>query len=75
MEHRKGETSNELTSNEFPYTMEDLLQIPGIGEYTAAAIRNFAFNLPTPCIDTNIRRIFASNVRWAGERRRNVEER
>ncbi|MEK7590718.1 MAG: hypothetical protein AAB489_00735 [Patescibacteria group bacterium] len=57
MEHRKGETSNELTSNEFPYTMEDLLQIPGIGEYTAAAIRNFAFNLPTPCIDTNIRRI------------------
>lgn len=37
--------------------MEDLLSIPGIGPYTAAAIRNFAFNLPTPCIDTNIRRI------------------
>lgn len=33
------------------------MSIPGIGHYTAAAIRNFAFNLPTPCIDTNIRRI------------------
>lgn len=33
------------------------MSIPGIGHYTAAAIRNFAFNLPTPCLDTNIRRI------------------
>lgn len=41
----------------FPSSMEELLQIPGIGSYTAAAIRNFAFHIPTPCIDTNIRRI------------------
>lgn len=42
---------------QFPEKMEDLLSIKGIGPYTAAAVRNFAFNLPTPCIDTNIRRI------------------
>ncbi len=41
----------------FPQKMEELLLIKGIGHYTAAAIRNFAFNLPTPCLDTNIRRI------------------
>lgn len=41
----------------FPREMDDLLAIPGIGHYTAAAIRNFAFNIPTPCLDTNIRRI------------------
>lgn len=41
----------------FPREMDALLSIKGIGPYTAAAIRNFAFNLPTPCIDTNIRRI------------------
>lgn len=41
----------------FPTDIHDLLALPGIGPYTAAAIRNFAFNLPTPCIDTNIRRI------------------
>jgi A/G-specific adenine glycosylase len=41
----------------FPSSMEELRKIPGIGPYTAAAIRNFAFGISTPCIDTNIRRI------------------
>ncbi len=41
----------------FPESMEDLLAIPGIGAYTAGAIRTFAFDLPTSVIDTNIRRI------------------
>lgn len=41
----------------FPREMKDLMNISGIGHYTAAAVRNFAFDLPTPCIDTNIRRI------------------
>ena len=41
----------------FPRSMEELMNIPGIGPYTAAAILNFAFDIPTPCIDTNIRRI------------------
>ncbi|MDD5751381.1 MAG: hypothetical protein PHS73_02575 [Candidatus Peribacteraceae bacterium] len=45
------------TKNHFPKSMEELQSIPGIGHYTAAAILNFAFNIPTPCIDTNIRRI------------------
>ncbi len=41
----------------FPQGMDELQALPGIGHYTAAAIRNFAFQLPTPCLDTNIRRI------------------
>jgi A/G-specific adenine glycosylase len=41
----------------FPDTMEELTAIKGIGEYTASAVRNFAFGIPTPCLDTNIRRI------------------
>jgi A/G-specific adenine glycosylase len=41
----------------FPSNYDQLLSINGLGPYTAAAIRNFAFNIPTPCIDTNIRRI------------------
>lgn len=41
----------------FPKEMDELLSIKGIGPYTAAAVRNFAFNIATPCIDTNIRRI------------------
>ena len=41
----------------FPQEMNELMFISGIGHYTAAAIRNFAFHIPTPCLDTNIRRI------------------
>ncbi|MCB9808679.1 hypothetical protein H6770_05515 [Candidatus Peribacteria bacterium] len=41
----------------FPVEMSELIRLPGVGHYTAAAIRNFAFNIPTPCLDTNIRRI------------------
>jgi len=41
----------------FPNDLQALESIKGLGHYTAAAIRNFAFNLSTPCIDTNIRRI------------------
>ena len=41
----------------FPREMKDLMSLSGVGHYTAAALRNFAFNLPTPCIETNIRRV------------------
>lgn len=41
----------------FPKEYDELIAIKGIGPYTAAAIRNFAFGIPTPCVDTNIRRI------------------
>ena len=43
--------------SKFPREMDELISIPGIGHYTAAAIRNFAFHIPTPCIETNIRRV------------------
>lgn len=41
-----------------PSEYELLLKLPGIGPYTAGAIRAFAFNKYTPLIETNIRRIF-----------------
>ncbi len=41
----------------FPSDALVLESISGIGHYTAGAVRNFAFDLPTTCIDTNIRRI------------------
>lgn len=41
-----------------PTDLADLIALPGIGPYTAGAIRAFAFNLPGICIETNIRRLF-----------------
>lgn len=40
-----------------PHNKESLLILPWIGPYTASAICSFAWNLPEPVIDTNIRRV------------------
>ena len=41
----------------FPNTYEDLLKLPGIGEYTAGAIASAAFGLPEPAVDGNVLRV------------------
>ncbi|HIJ10514.1 TPA: A/G-specific adenine glycosylase [Candidatus Woesearchaeota archaeon] len=41
-----------------PSTPEELIELPGIGPYAAGSIASFAFNLPAPAIDVNVRRIF-----------------
>ena len=45
--------------NLVPRSLEDLRALPGVGEYTAAAIMAFAFNESTLVQDVNIRRLFA----------------
>lgn len=42
----------------FPKDKESLLLIPGVGPYTAGAIRVFAFNEPEVLIETNIRTVY-----------------
>jgi A/G-specific adenine glycosylase len=59
----------------FPCTREELLDLPGVGPYTAGAITAFAFEQDVAFLDTNIRRVvhrlgFGSDVpaRQATER-------
>ncbi len=42
----------------FPSNDLELLKLPGIGRYTAAAIAAFAFNQPVVMIETNIRQVY-----------------
>ena len=46
-------------NNQVPGTIEELRTLPGIGEYTAAAIVAFAFDQPALVLDINVRRLFA----------------
>lgn len=46
-----------------PNTVETLLTLPGVGEYTARAVAAFAFGTRTPVVDTNIRRVLSRSVR------------
>lgn len=48
-----------------PATLPELLALPGIGPYTARAVRVFAFEHDDAVVDTNIARVLA---RVAGER-------
>lgn len=43
----------------FPWRREELLELKGIGEYTAGAIASLAFNRPEPILDGNIVRVFS----------------
>lgn len=44
---------------EVPRTYEDLLTLPGVGDYTAAAIVSFAHGGSAVVLDTNVRRVFS----------------
>jgi A/G-specific adenine glycosylase len=49
----------ELYKGEFPNTYKEVISLPGIGEYTAAAICSFAYNQPYAVLDGNVFRVLS----------------
>src|SRR5690606_19947944 len=49
----------ERHGGEVPSAEEDLRALPGIGDYTAAAVLAFAFGRRSVVLDTNVRRVLA----------------
>jgi A/G-specific adenine glycosylase len=47
----------EQYGNELPHTYDELVALPGIGDYTASAVMSFAFGERIAVIDTNVRRV------------------
>ena len=41
----------------FPRSYEELRDLPGVGDYTAQAVRAFAFDEPVPVLDANVVRV------------------
>ncbi|WP_231892378.1 A/G-specific adenine glycosylase [Corynebacterium sp. EPI-003-04-2554_SCH2473622] len=48
-----------------PRDVDELLALPGIGDYTARAVACFAFGVNVPVVDTNVRRVYARA--WSGQ--------
>ncbi|MDH5602678.1 MAG: A/G-specific adenine glycosylase [Cyclobacteriaceae bacterium] len=46
-------------NGQFPQSFSSLLKLPGIGQYTAAAIASFAFDEPVPVVDGNVFRVLS----------------
>lgn len=50
-----------------PRDVDQLLALPGVGDYTARAVAVFHFGDRHPVVDTNVRRVVARAVHGAGE--------
>lgn len=55
--HRAATVISEQHAGRVPGTLEELRALPGVGQYTAAAILSFAFGGRAVVLDTNIRRL------------------
>jgi A/G-specific adenine glycosylase len=54
----------------FPQDYEGLRALPGIGDYTAAAVASIAFGLSRAVLDGNVMRVLARMLREAGDVRK-----
>ncbi|NAS23724.1 A/G-specific adenine glycosylase [Herbidospora sp. NEAU-GS84] len=50
-------------SGTVPATYDELRTLPGIGDYTAAAVASFAYGKSHAVLDTNVRRVLARTIR------------
>lgn len=58
MLHECAKEINNSRKGTFPDSYADLLTLPGVGPYTAAAVSAFAFNKAIPLIETNVRTVY-----------------
>lgn len=59
--HAAARLCVERFDGQVPRELAELRSLPGVGEYTAAAVAVFAFGQRQPVLDTNVRRVHA---RW-----------
>ncbi len=57
--HQGAQYIVETHHGEFPHQYEDVINIPGVGAYTAGAIMAIAFHQPYPATDGNVIRVLS----------------
>ena len=57
--HRAAQIIQNEYGGEFPHTYAAIRALPGIGDYTAAAVCSIAYQQPYPAIDGNLTRVLA----------------
>jgi A/G-specific adenine glycosylase len=63
--HAAACTITERHGGQVPQSLDQLRDLPGVGEYTAAAVAAFAFGQRVPVLDVNVRRVLGRA--WLGE--------
>lgn len=67
--HRAAQVLCRDREGEFPRALDELHALPGIGRYTAGAIRSFAFDLPAPIVEANTLRLYCRLLGFDGDPR------
>lgn len=62
--HATARDLRDRYSGEVPTTYDDLLSLPGVGDYTASAVLAFAFDQRAVVLDVNVRRVLSRG--WLG---------
>lgn len=57
--HATAKRVRDSFDGQFPEEYTDILDLKGVGEYTAAAIASFSYNLPYPVVDGNVIRVLS----------------
>ena len=57
--HRAAQAIVDDHDGQVPATVEELRALPGVGDYTAAAVASFAYGRRAVVLDTNVRRVLA----------------
>ena len=57
--HRAARVIVTQYNGSFPASLEALRALPGVGDYTAAAVASIAFGLPAPAMDGNLTRVLS----------------
>lgn len=57
--HKCAKAVTEVHNGVFPATQDGLMKLPGIGDYTSAAIMSIAFGKPATVVDGNVERVMA----------------
>lgn len=65
--HEAAKRITDEFHGKFPSTKGELLSLPGVGEGTAGAIANYAFNKPTVFVETNVRTVYFHHFFVDGE--------
>lgn len=65
--HKAARDIMERFKGRIPRDYETLRKLPGFGPYTTAAVLSFAFDIPYPVVDANVRRVLMRLTALAGE--------
>lgn len=65
--HKTAQLCVETHGGTLPRDLSHLIELPGIGRSTAAAIMSLAYHQPEPIMDGNVKRVFARHFLVDGE--------